>query len=93
MKYRAVISVPGLNKPSREAVIITDVVPPTLVSARTLGNPNKVTVVFSEDVVVPANATGFSIDNGVTVNGVVAGSSASVLELTTRPSPSAKPTT
>ncbi|MCI0538315.1 MAG: immunoglobulin domain-containing protein, partial [Verrucomicrobiales bacterium] len=83
VKYRAMVSVPGLNKPSREAVIITDVTPPTLVSARTLGDPNKVTVVFSEALAAIGAEASFSIDNGITVSGMAAGPTANVIELTT----------
>jgi hypothetical protein len=82
-KYRALVSVGGVSKTSREATIITDVTPPTIVSARTLGNPNKVTVVFSEELAPLAAGATFSIDNGITVTASAAGPSANVVELTT----------
>jgi hypothetical protein len=72
-KYRCVVSVTGLSKTSREAVIITDVTKPTLLSARTLGNPNKVTVTFSENIAALGAAASFSIDNGITVTGSAPG--------------------
>lgn len=82
-KYRAVISVPGFSKSSREALIVTDNVPPALVSARTLGNPRKVTVVFSEELAALGAAATFSIDNGVTISGRAPGLTPNVIELTT----------
>jgi hypothetical protein len=83
VKYRCVVAVTGLSKSSREAVVITDVIPPTLVSARTLGNPNKVTVQFSEDVAPIGAGASFSIDNGVTVTGSAPGLTSNVIELAT----------
>jgi hypothetical protein len=83
VKFRVVISLPGGSKTSREAIAITDVVKPTLVSARTLGNPNKVTVVFSEPVQSNVTKSNFAIDNGIGVTGVAPGLEANAWELTT----------
>jgi hypothetical protein len=82
-RYRAVVSVGSLSKTSGEATIITDVTAPTIVSARTLGNPRQVTVLFSEDLAPLAAGATFSIDNGVTVTGTAPGASPNVVELTT----------
>ncbi|MCL5097647.1 MAG: hypothetical protein M1608_08985 [Candidatus Omnitrophica bacterium] len=71
-KYRCVVGallVPTQNSDAATLTVTADNTPPTLVSAKTLGNPNQVTVVFSEPV-QDAVAANFTIDNDVTVTGV-----------------------
>lgn len=82
-QYRAVISIPGLSRASNAATVITDVTKPTVLSARTLGDPNKVTVVFSEPVRSNASRANFTIDNGIDVTGARPGTDPAVYELTT----------
>jgi hypothetical protein len=52
-----------------------DSIPPTIVEAKTAGNPNGVLVVFSEGVssATATNKANYAIDNGVTVNSVSPG--------------------
>jgi hypothetical protein len=83
-KYRSVVSVPGKSVTSSEATLTVDVIQPTLVSARTLGSANKVSVVFSE----PVNITGiassnFTINNSITITGVAPGANPRTVELST----------
>jgi hypothetical protein len=56
---------------------------PTLVYAKTLGQANQVTLLFSEPVSVPSGVSGFAINNSASVTGVAQGDNASTLVLTT----------
>ena len=80
-KYRCVVSNQAKSLTSQAAVLTVDTVGPTLVSAKTLGNPNRVTVVFSEAIADPAGAT-FALDQGVSVSAVTQ-TKPNTVELTT----------
>jgi hypothetical protein len=56
---------------------------PTLVYAKTLGQANQVTLLFSEPVLLPASVIGFSINNGASPLTVARGVNTSTLVLTT----------
>jgi hypothetical protein len=58
---------------------------PTLVSAETSGNPNGLTVTFSEDVEATTATTlaNYSINNGVTVTGAILSVNPNIVRLTT----------
>ncbi|MCL5097644.1 MAG: Ig-like domain-containing protein [Candidatus Omnitrophica bacterium] len=82
VKYRCVISFAGNRVTTRSATLTVDSTPPTLVSARTIGNPHRITVVFSEPVARAAIGN-FSVDNDVQVTRVAPGDRPYTLELTT----------
>jgi len=85
-QYQAVFTLLGgtLVKTSVVAVVSTDVTPPALVFARTGGSNGQVIVQFSKPVVLPA-ATNFSINNGVTITGLVPGATTNEVILTVSP--------
>lgn len=66
-RYRCVITTPANRLVSRAAAVRIDTVPPNLVSARTFGSSNQVTVVFSETIADPAGLAHFTINNGIRV--------------------------
>jgi hypothetical protein len=82
--YRVVVSIasPNTQVISSNAVLTLGAAP-TLVYARTLGQPNQVTLLFSKPVSVPSGHTGFAINNGATVTGVAQGGNTSALVLST----------
>jgi hypothetical protein len=82
-QFKCIVSVPGITRTSGAATLLVDSGPPVLVSARTLGNPNQVTVVFSKAIASGASVTNFTIDNGITVTGVTPGPQSSALLLAT----------
>ncbi len=82
-KYRCLVSVAEGRVATREATVRIDATKPTLLSARTLGNPNRVRIVFSEPVLVPVNPLCFALDNGVQVTAVEPGAGSNMVEVVT----------
>jgi hypothetical protein len=82
--YRVVVTIasPSTQVISTNAVLTLGSAP-TLVYAKTLGQPNQVTLLFSEPVSVPSGVSGFAINNGASVTGVAQGGNTSTLVLTT----------
>jgi hypothetical protein len=85
VQYRCVVQFPGGSMASRAATLRVDMVAPAVICARTLGDPNKVTVVFSEPIASGVVAANFAIDNGITVNSVTPGLQVNTLELAVSP--------
>jgi hypothetical protein len=63
---------------------VADNVPPTIVSVGSRGNPNAITMTFSENVSASALVEGnYSVDNGMTVSAAEYGASENIVVLTT----------
>ncbi|MCL5097645.1 MAG: hypothetical protein M1608_08975 [Candidatus Omnitrophica bacterium] len=84
-RYRCLLTIPGTTVTSSVATVTVDAVPPRIISVRTLGKANRVTVVFSEPIALPVEPSDFAIDNGVTVTGISAGARPGQLELASTP--------
>src|SRR5271157_2124666 len=82
--YRVVVSI---TSPSAQVIstnaVLTVHASPTLIYAKTLGQTNEVTLLFSEPVSVPSGVSGFAINNGASVTAVTQGVNTSALILTT----------
>ena len=84
-QYRCLVGGGGARIASRAAVVTIDATPPALVSARTLGRAQQVTVAFSKPISACVNRDQFTIDNGVVVTSVAPGARPDTIELTTTP--------
>jgi hypothetical protein len=84
-RYRCLVSAPEGRLISQEAIVTVDTQKPILLSARTLGNPNRIKIFFSEAVLPTASPLDFSIDNGIQVRGVAQGVRPDILEVETTP--------
>jgi hypothetical protein len=80
-RFRCVVSGAGISRVANPVTLIVDIGPPLLLAARTLGNPNQVTVFFSKPIAPGATPANFAIDQGITVNSVAPGRQASTLVL------------
>ena len=69
------------------ATTLADTTPPTIISVTTSGDPNKVTVVFSEPVEEASseNMSNYGVDNGVTISGASLALDLKTVVLTTSP--------
>ena len=85
VQYRCVVSFAGTRVASRAATLVVDAAPPVLVAAKTIGNPQQVTVVFSEPISTSLDSKNFAIDAGVAITGVKPGAKPNIVELTTTP--------
>ncbi len=86
VRFRCVLSLPGRTLTSLSATVCVDDAAPALVAARVpLDRSDRIVVVFSEPVVVPATAAGFTVDQGVEITEVAAGAVPHQLELAATP--------
>ncbi|MHB0957894.1 MAG: hypothetical protein ACYC0X_19280 [Pirellulaceae bacterium] len=84
VKFRCRLLLPERTLTSLSAIVRVDDAAPQLVSARVpLDRSDRIVVAFSEAVAVPTTTADFSIDNGVQVTGVSAGTAPHQLELAT----------
>ena len=84
-QYRCIIASGGTRVASRAAAVTVDATAPTLLSAKTTGHAQQVTVAFSKPVSVSANRNHFAIDHDILVTGVGPGAKPNAVELTTTP--------
>lgn len=90
-RYRCLVAVESGRVATRAATVTVDAQPPKLVSARTLGRSQQVTVVFDEPVSgdpgTPGGLGRFSLAPGIPVLGISPGRQPGILELATSPLP------